>query len=78
VQGADDRDARVGEPAGGREAALAAGVDGYQVIDAGHLGVPGQHRVGVERGTVADQLQALEQRAHALTAAAVNGRDDHV
>jgi len=78
VHGADDGDARVGEPAGGREAALAAGVDGRQVIDAGHLGVPGQHRVGVEGGTVADQLQALEQRGHALSAAAVDGRDDHV
>ena len=78
VDRADDGDARVGQPPGGGEPADAAGVDRGQVVDAGHLGVAGQHRGGIQGAAVADLLQPLEGRAHPFPAAAVHGRDHHV
>ena len=78
VHRGDDVDAGVGEPPGGGEPAHPAGVGDEEIVDAGHLGLAGQHLVGVERDPVADQPQAIERGGHAFPGAAVHRRDHHI
>ena len=78
MHGGDHGDAGLSEPPCGGESALPYGIGDGQIVDTYHLGLPGQDRVGVELGPVADHLQALERRAHPFPASAVNRRDHHI